>query len=53
VVEVPQQRRGVTGAQDTAAGWLPAASVSQTATSETTAAASGTRPDEPESKQMR
>jgi hypothetical protein len=53
VVEVPQQRQGVTGALDTATGWLSAASASQTAASETLAAASGTRPDEPESKQMR
>jgi hypothetical protein len=38
--------------QDTAVGWLPAASASQTIASETLVAASGTRPDEPESKQM-
>jgi hypothetical protein len=44
--------RGVVGAQDTAAGWLPVASASQTAAFETPAAASGTHPNEPESEQM-
>jgi hypothetical protein len=53
VVEVPQQRQGVTGALDTAAEWLPAASTSQTAASKTLAATSGTRLDEPKYEQMR
>jgi hypothetical protein len=53
VVEVPQQRQGVAGALGTAAGWLPAASASRTVVSGTLAAASGTRPDEPESERMR
>jgi hypothetical protein len=52
VEEEPQQRLGVAEAQDTAAGWLPAVSASRIAASEARAAASGTRPDEPESEQM-
>jgi hypothetical protein len=52
MVKEPQQSQGVIGAQDTAAEWLPAPSVSQTAASKTQVAASGTRPNEPESERM-